>query len=66
VEKTYNLRDSSHKLMKAEFILRNETLNKTETFPITHEDMDKLKPDTDLNDTIVGNYIKLVQFLLPA
>jgi Ulp1 family protease len=25
--------------------------------------MDKLKPDTDLNDTIVGNYLKLLQFV---
>lgn len=25
--------------------------------------MDKLRPDTDLNDTIVGNYLKLLQFV---
>lgn len=25
--------------------------------------MDKLRPDTDLNDTIVGNYMKLIQFV---
>ena len=25
------------------------------------DDMEKLRPDADLNDTIVGNYIKLLQ-----
>lgn len=62
-EKNYNLRDSVPKLTKGEFNLRNELLNKTETFPITADDMDKLRPDTDLNDTIVGNYLKLLQFV---
>jgi len=25
--------------------------------------MDKLKPETDLNDTIIGNYLKLLGFV---
>lgn len=53
----------SYKLTKAEFTLHNDILAKTETFPITADDMEKLKPETDLNDTIVHIYIKLLQFM---
>jgi Ulp1 family protease len=38
-------------------------LNKVETFTITPEDMEKLKPDADLNDTITQNYLKLFKFV---
>jgi Ulp1 family protease len=50
-------------LTKAEFTLRNDVNARTETFPVTTEDMEKLRPETDLNDTIVHNYIKLLQLM---
>jgi Ulp1 family protease len=51
------------RLTRNEFILTNEQSLKNETFPIKNEDMEKLRPDTDLNDTIVGNYIKMFNFV---
>ena len=30
---------------------------------MTASDMEGLRPDTDLNDTIIANYIKLMQFV---
>lgn len=61
-EKGYNLRESTTKLLKGEFTLHNEQLAKSETYPITAEDLEKLRPETDLNDVIVGTYAKLLQF----
>jgi sentrin-specific protease 7 len=49
--------------LKNEFTLRNEVLGKTETFTFTGEDLEKLRPETDLNDTIIGAYIKIIQLM---
>jgi Ulp1 family protease len=31
------------------------------TCPITGDDLEKLRPETDLNDTIIANYLKYLQ-----
>jgi Ulp1 family protease len=65
VEKRLPIRDlsSSTRIAKNDFTLRNEVLNKTETFTITTDDLDKLRPETDTNDTVIGSYIKLMQLM---
>ena len=52
-----------YKLNKTEFNLRNQVLGRVETFPFRPEDMEKLRPDTDLNDTIISNYLKIYEFV---
>jgi Ulp1 family protease len=67
IEKGFANREGLLRLSRSEFTLRNEASSRTETFPITAEDMEKLRPEADLNDTIVGNYIKIFTFVfLPA
>lgn len=44
-------------------MIHDKDKNKSETFPMTPSDMEGLRPDTDLNDTIIANYIKLMQFV---
>ena len=49
---------------KREFTIKNNNLNKDISFPLSVEDMDKLKPDTDLNDTIIMNYLRILEYIL--
>ena len=64
-ERSYANRDFL-KLSKNEFTLSCRA--KTETFKVGSDDLDKLRPDTDLNDIIVGYYLKIFNcaFLSPA
>jgi Ulp1 family protease len=47
-------------MSKNEFTLSSRV--KTETFKVGSDDLEKLRPDTDLNDIIVGYYIKIFNF----
>jgi sentrin-specific protease 7 len=51
------------KLLRGEFVIHDKDKNKSETFPMTPGDMECLRAGTDLNDTIIANYIKLMQFV---
>ena len=49
---------------KGEFMLKGESKN--EIFTLKNEDLEKLKPDIDLNDTILDNYLKIIRLrILP-
>ncbi len=59
MEKYYSYKLDNFRNIKGEFSLKKG--DQVHTCSITGDDLDKLKPETDLNDTIIANYLKYLQ-----